>query len=153
MAETVLSQIIDAVVSEGLGTGLFESVNGHEAASAPTTGITADVWVGAIQALGVASGLDEVSALLLLNMRVYKAWNAADRDVIDPALLEAVGQMFGVFAGGFTLGGLVRNVDVMGANGTPLAAPFGYVTIDSVQYRCATIAVPCVVNDLWAEAV
>lgn len=147
-----LSPIIDAVVSDALATGLFETVNGHEAASPPTTGISADVWVGTMQALSVASGLDEVSVLLLLNMRVYKAWAAADRDVIDPALLAAVGQVFGVFAGGFTLGGLIRNVDVMGANGTPLAAPFGYVTIDAVQYRCATIAVPCVVNDLWAEA-
>jgi len=147
-----LSPIIDAVVSDALALGVFESVNGHEAASAPGSGVTADVWVGTIQALGVASGLSEVSVLLLLNMRVYKAWNAADRDTIDPALLAAVGQMFATFAGGFTLGGLIRNVDVMGAHGTPLAAPFGYVTIDSIQYRCATLAVPCVVNDLWTEA-
>src|SRR5581483_1677147 len=138
-----LQQVLDAVVSDALATGLFENVNGHEAASAPGSGVTADVWVGTMQALGVASGLDEVSVLLLLNMRVYKQWNSADRDLIDPALLSATGQMFATFAGGFTLGGLIRNIDVMGAHGTPLAAPFGYVTIDSIQYRCETIAVPC----------
>ena len=147
-----LSQIIDAVASEALATGLFESVNGHEAASPPGNGITADVWVGNIEASGEASGLASVSSLVTLNMRLYKAWNAADRNVIDPALLSTTGQMFGVFAGAFTLGGLVRNVDLFGRFGQKLAAPFGYVTIDGVQYRCATLAVPCVVDDLWAEA-
>lgn len=147
-----LVQVLDAVVSDALALGVFENVNGHEAASAPGSGVSADVWVGNMFALGPASGLDEVSVLLLLNMRVYKQWNAADRDTIDPALLGAVGQLFGMLAGGFTLGGLVRNVDVMGGHGTPLSAPFGYVTIDSIQYRCATLAVPCIVDDLWTEA-
>lgn len=147
-----LAPIIDAVVSDALELGVFENVNGHEAASPPGGGVTADVWVGTIQALGPASGLGAVSVLLLLNMRIYKQWNNADRDLIDPALLAATGQMFATFAGGFTLGGLIRNVDVFGAHGTPLAAPFGYVTIDSIQYRCATIAVPCVVDDLWTES-
>jgi len=55
------------------------------------------------------------------------------------------------YIGGFTLGGLVRDVDVNGEFGTPLEAVYGYVAIDGAMYRVATITIPVIVNDVWTQ--
>ncbi|MEU0978459.1 hypothetical protein ABZ488_04510 [Streptomyces griseus] len=141
----------DRVVSHALSLGLFETVNEAEPKNAPGHGLSCAVWVdriGFIRSSGLASG----SARLVFNVRVYSNINAAPDEAIDPALLRAVDRLFGAYAGDFTLGGLVRQVDLLGAHGVPLEAVAGYLLVEGGEYRVMTIVLPLIVNDLWLEA-
>jgi hypothetical protein len=155
MASLNTSAIIDAVVSDALATGLFESVNAHEPKSAPTAGLTASVWLQRIAPAVGDSGLGVTSGLLTLNLRIYTSMRSigpeAD-DSIDPAVADATDALMALFGGGFTLGGLIRDVDLLGEFGTPLSGEAGYITIGGAMYRCMTITIPCVVNDVWQQA-
>lgn len=144
--------IVDAVVSHALATGLFEQVNGHEPKNAPSAGgLTAAVWVdklGTVQ----SSGLGSASGRLVLNVRIYTSMLTEPLDAIDPNLTAAVDTLMRAYNADFTLGGLVRQVDVYGADGEPLAAQAGYIDQDGGTYRVFTISLPVTVNDLWDQA-
>lgn len=144
--------LTDAVTSHASASGHFETVNGHEPKNAPTTGgLTAAVWADRVTPLR-SSGLDSVSVLLVFNVRIYGSAQSEPADAIDPNMLAAVDVLCAAYAGDFTLGGLVRSVDLLGSNGSPLSVQAGYLTQDGVLYRVMTISVPVIVNDLWTEA-
>jgi hypothetical protein len=67
-------------------------------------------------------------------------------------MVRVIDALFTAYIGDFTLGGLVRNVDVRGADGAPLDGQAGYLKQDEVLYRVFTITLPVVVNDAWDEA-
>lgn len=143
--------ITDATVSHAMACGHFEQVNGHEPKSAPTTGgLTAAVWVDRVMPVR-SSGLGSLSVLLVLNVRVYTAAQQLPADAIDPGMLAAVDTLCRAYVGDFTLGGLVRQVDVLGAHGQALDVRAGYLQQDGIPFRVMTIALPVVVNDLWEE--
>lgn len=143
--------ITDAVVSHAMASGRFEKVNGHEPKNAPATGgLTAAVWADRVAPVR-SSGLDVLSVLLVFNVRIYTSAVQEPADAIDPDMLAAVDDLCAAYTGDFTLGGLVRSVDLLGAHGTPLDVRAGYLQQDGALYRVMTIAVPCVVNDLWEE--
>ena len=143
--------IIDAIVSQILATGLFDSVNAHQGVSSPGTGMTGAVWVQDIEPSPRDSGLASVAVVFTVMARLYMPASSEPLDMVDPLLTQATDTLMGAYVGGFTLGGLVRNIDVLGENGRKLGAQYGYVTIEGAPYRCATITVPCVVNDPWNE--
>src|SRR5882762_9889777 len=144
--------IINAVVSDAMATGRFEAVNAHEPVSSPGTGVTASVWVDRIAPAPGASGLASTAALFVLNLRIYSLLQAEPRDAIDTNLSDAVDALLTSYGGAFTLGALIRNVDLEGEFGTPLEAQYGYVDIGGAMYRCATLIVPCVISDVWTQA-
>lgn len=144
--------IINATIDVALATGLFDVVNGHEPKSPPGSGLTAAVWVQRILPADGASGLGDTAALLLLNLRIYTSMRGANDDAIDPAVTDATDQLMTGFNAAFTFGGLVRNIDVFGEFGTKLDGQAGYITIGTAVYRCMTITVPCVINDVWPQA-
>lgn len=145
--------ITNAVVSHAMASGHFDLVNGHEPKVPPSTGgLTAAVWTDRVIPLGGASGLDSVTALLVLNVRVYGSAVSEPADAIDPHMITAVDDLCRAYVGDFTLGGLIRNVDIFGAKGTALDVRAGYLTQDGIPFRVLTISVPCIVNDLWTEA-
>lgn len=155
MANLNSTGIIDAVVSAAAGTGRFDVVNAHEPKDAPGSGLTAAVWVQRIAPAVGDSGLAATSALLTLNLRIYTSMRAVGteaEDMIDPAVADATDAVVTLFNAGFTLGGLVRDIDLLGEFGTPLSAQAGYITIGGAMYRCMTITIPCVVNDVWSQA-
>lgn len=144
--------ITDAAVSHAMASGRFETVNGHEPKNAPSTGgLTAAVWTDRVMPVGGASGLDSVTAVLVLNVRIYASAVSEPADAIDPNVVAAVDDLCRAYVGDFTLGGLVRNVDVFGARGQALDVRAGYLQQDGVPFRVMTIALPVVVNDLWEE--
>lgn len=143
--------VIDAVRDHALTLGRFESVNGHEPVSNPQNGLTAAVWVDRIGPVALASGLAVTSARLALNVRIYTKALQEPRDAIDPEVVGAVDALMNAYSGDFTLGGLVRNVDLLGAHGIPLQAQAGYLDIGGVQYRVVTLVVPVVVSDVWSQ--
>lgn len=145
-----LTAIMAAAQSKVARLGEFEGILFHEPKSAPDSN-TAAMWVDRLAPIAQASGIDAVSGLLVIQCRIYNRFNGEPRDEIDPEVVEAASAVIGAFVGGFTLGQLIRNVDIFGAYGFPLAAPAGYVNQDGTLYRVMTVQIALVVNDLWSE--
>ncbi|MFC7983805.1 hypothetical protein [Streptomyces sp. NPDC057336] len=143
--------VLDAAQSHALASGYFADVNGHEPKSPPTSGITCAVWVEQIGPARGGSGLNSTSARLVLFVRLYAPINDLVPDSIDPALMDALDWLMAAYSGDFTLNGLVRHVDLLGAYGEPLSARAGYLMESGAEYRVMTITLPLICSDLWDQ--
>lgn len=144
--------IIAAVESALLQMGLFDQVNAHGPQSPVGSELTAAVWPQTIDPAAGESGLDGVAAVFLLSLRLYYPARSEPLDMVETTLSDGVDKVIDTLIGGFTLGGLIRNIDVFGVTGgQKLGAQYGFVSMEGNWYRCATITVPCVVNDPWDE--
>jgi hypothetical protein len=65
--------------------------------------------------------------------------------------MVAMTGLIGAYSADFTLGGSVRNIDLLGEYGEKLGAQAGYITIGGVMYRIMTLTIPCIVNDMWEQ--
>ncbi len=146
-----ITTLLDRAVSHAMAAGLFERVNGHEPKNAPGAGLTAALWAQNIGPARRASGLDSTTIRLELAVRLYSSLQQEPQDAIDPELLAALDVLLAAYSGDFTLGDAVRQVDLLGAYGTPLGAQAGYLAHDGVVYRVFTITLPLIVNDLWNQ--
>lgn len=146
-----VTAILDALVSHAAALGHFERVNSHEPASAPGNGLTAAVWAQQIAPVPAASGLASTTVRVVFNLRLFTTMLQEPADVIDPNMLAAVDALMAAYSGDFELGGLVRNVDLLGQHGVPLSAQAGYVQIDGTLYRVMDLAVPLICNDVWSQ--
>lgn len=145
-----INGILDGAISHALALGYFDAVNGHEPKNAPGAGITAAFWVDRVDTVR-SSGLDSTSVRLLLNARLYTSAEQEPPDAIDPALMTALDALMRAYVGDFTLGGLIREVDVRGTHGIGLEARAGYLQQDAALLRVMTITLPAIINDLWEE--
>lgn len=143
--------LLDRTVSHALALGHFERVNQHEPKNAPGLGLSCAVWVDDIGPARGQSGLNATTARVVLNVRLYTSMLTEPMDDIDPNLMVALDALMGAYSGDFTLGGAVRNVDLLGATGTPLSARAGYLNQGGKLYRVMTITLPLIVNDLWEQ--
>ncbi|MGW5616277.1 hypothetical protein [Streptomyces sp. NPDC003877] len=141
--------LLNAVVSHALASGHFERVNQHEPENAPGHGLTCSVWANQITPLR-SSGLSSVTTRVSFTVRLQSLMFDPP-DAIDPTMIAAVDDLCGAYVGDFTLGGLLREIDILGAHGQPLDVRAGYLQQDGTKYRVMDIAVPCIVNDLWEE--
>jgi hypothetical protein len=148
---TLFPAIVDALVSEAQTLGVFERVNGHEPKNKPGTHLTAAVWLRTL-APARSSGLASTSAVLVFTVRIYTPATSLPADAIDPAVYDAMARLMASYSGDFTLGGLIRNVDLLGMTGTSLSAQTGYLDIDNHMFRIADITVPMIVNDVFDQA-
>src|SRR5690349_21618704 len=120
--------VLTAVADHAAASGLFSRVNKHEPKSAPSGKLIAAIWV---QFIGPAeSGLASTSVRLVLTVRIYTPMISDPPDAIDPAIMRAVDVLMTAYSGDFTLGGLVRNVDLLGRGGVPLSANAAYLNQD-----------------------
>lgn len=147
-----MAGILNAVVSHAQGLGLFERVNTHQSDNAPGNGLTCAVTVAEVGPTAGASGLVSTTSRIALSVMVFAPVVQEPADDIEPVLIGAADALFAAYSGDFELGGLVRDVDLLGAHGTPLSAQTGYVTIDAQTYRTVIITLPLIVNDLWSQA-
>lgn len=145
------SAIVDAVASHAMASGLFDRVNLHEPKNAPGGGLTAAVWADTMGPIPAASGLASTSGRVVLKVRTYTNMMSEPQDAIDPAMLRAVDILLTAYSGDFTLGGLVRNIDLLGAHGTGLSAQAGYINVSGQMMRVYDITLPIVANDLWTQ--
>ena len=144
------SAIVDAVASHAMASGLFDRVNMHEPKNAPGSGLTAAIWADTVGPVPAASGLASTSGRVVLKVRLYTNMMSEPQDAIDPTLLAAVDILLTAYSGDFTLGGLVRNVDLLGASGGGgLAAQAGYINVSGQMMRVYDITIPITCNDLW----
>ena len=143
--------IFDALVSHAQAIGHLEQVNQHEPKSAPAGLLTGAIWNQETRPIR-ASGLASTTVAVVFMVRIYKNMISEPQDAIDPEVMAAMDALMAAYVGDFTLGGLIKNIDVLGAHGPSLAARAGYVPQDGRLYRVVDIVVPCIVNDLWTQA-
>jgi hypothetical protein len=140
---------LDAIASHAMATGRFDRVNTHEPKNAPGNGLSVAIWVDSITP--TQSGLAATTARVVYNVRVYTSMLSEPQDAIDPNLIEAADVLLEAYSGDFSLGGNVRNVDLLGASGPPLSAQAGYLSQDNKVYRVMTITLPLILNDAWTQ--
>lgn len=144
--------VLDAIQSHASASGYFDAVNGAEPKSPPdTSGLTCAVWVEQIGPARGASGLTSTSTRLCFYVRLYTGMLTEPADAIDPSLMTALDVLMAAYSADFTLGGLVRDVDLLGAYGDPLGARAGYLIEGGTEFRVMTITLPVIVNDLWEQ--
>lgn len=146
-----IESILAAAESHAAASGHFERVNGAEPKNPPGAGITAAIWVDEIEPYPAGSGLDETTTRVALKIRLYMPASALEPDRIDPAMIKATDALMGAYSGDFTLGGLVREVDLLGEAGPPLQAKAGYLPMGGEVFRVLDITLPVLVNDLWSQ--
>lgn len=156
---STFSTLIHATASHAAATGHFDQVQQGEFTGAPGNGLACAVWVDSADP--VTSGLASTSMRIVLAVRIYHNAFTETPDVIDPAAVDAVDTLLAEYIGDFTLGGVLRMVDIRGAHGVPLRVEAGYVTIGAGAnsggtsgrtYRVMTIMLPLIINDLYTEA-
>jgi hypothetical protein len=140
------------LISHAAATGMFETVNGHEPKNAPGNGLNVAIWLQTIEPFPGGSGLNAVTISLVYTIRLYLDFLSQPYDAIDPALMKAADALMTQYAGAFTLGGIVRDVDLFGESGTKLRCNAGYLDQDGKKFRAFVITLPIIVNDVWTEA-
>lgn len=146
-----VNALVASTESIAMKTGQFRSVNFHEPKSAPGSGLRLAIWAQSIEPIGAASGLAGTSGYVVLYARIYGSMLAKPEDEIDPKVMTAATVLVGAYSADFTLGGTVRNIDLLGMYGEKLGAQAGYVTIGGSMYRVMTVTLPCIINDLWEQ--
>ncbi len=145
-----LQSIIAALTSHAATLGVFDSVNGHEPKSVPGFGMTYSIWVEEIKP-ALSSGLASTSVVVTMNGRIYTPFKQQPEDSIDPNMVNALDLLLSAYSGNFTLGGIIRSVDIRGAEGQALESKTGYLDIDRAIFRIIDIMIPCIINDVWTE--
>lgn len=145
------ASLVDEIVSKAMQLGVFEKVNAHEPKSRPATGMTAAVWVDHIQPFVQGSGLNSSSVIVGFTFRIYQSAFAEPQDAIDPRVMQATDTLLGQYSGNFTLGGVVREIDLLGEAGTPLSAQAGWLNLDGTIFRIMDVNLPVIISDVWSQ--
>jgi hypothetical protein len=138
-------------VSAAKKLGVFESVITHEPKSKPVSLPACAVWTQQLVPVAAVSGLAATSGRLELRARIYLNFLSKPEDRIDLDLVRFTSLLFGAYTGGFTLGGQVMEVDLLGAHGASLSATAGYIDHDSTMFRVMECTVPVIITDLWTQ--
>lgn len=141
--------IMDRLLSIGASSGLFQNVAGYEPRGAPANGLTLTLFSGPLTPV-LSSGLASASLRWQIDGDIYLPVHKNPPQDIDTTLMGAAGRYMELLCSQFTLGGLVRCIDILGADGERLAAVLGWKTYDqSKDYRVATLMIPLILNDVF----
>lgn len=149
--DAAVRTLYSQIVSHCATLGLFDRIATHEPKNAPGNGLNASVWVQEIIPLPRAGGLSATTGKVTFNIRIQTNMLKEPQDDIDREMLSAATVLLNEYSGNFTLGGSVRNVDLLGSFGTPLSAQAGYIQQDNRMYRVMVVTLPIVINDLWTQ--
>lgn len=149
--EAEIRALFSQVTSKAEALGAFDRVSGHEPLSKPGTGLSYAVTGAVIRAI-TSSGLASVSGVVTLSSRIYIGRSHKPEDGIDPKIIAAGCLLMGAFAGGFTFGGTVREVDLLGQFGQPLECRLGWMEQEGQLFRVGEMPIPVVVDDMFTEA-
>lgn len=146
-----VQSLVDGLISRAANLGVFDQVNAHEPMNPPGNGITCSVWVQGFSPVAI-SGLSSTSIRVLFNVRAYTKGLQQPYDYIDPSVTQAMCVFVQGLTNGFSLGGTVYDIDLLGEFGVPLAGQAGYVTIASTIYRVITVSVPVIVDEAFDQS-
>lgn len=148
--------IYDSLLSHAQSLKVFDHVGDHEPLSPPGAGLTLAIMLGPVEPVR-SSGLAATSGRLEFQARIYSPRVALPAGGIDRKMLQACTTLLNAYTGDFDLltgniaAGLVRNVDLLGAYGTPLRGQPGWLVQDGAHYRIYEITLPLVLNDIWGQ--
>ena len=140
-----VNALFAALESHAMSLGIFRRVDTHEPENAPGEGLSCSIHLGPIAGDGAISGQGSVSGTITFLVWVWNPMMQKPLDGVDPAVLTAVSTLLNEYSGNFTLGGSVRNIDLLRMRADPV-----YVTQEDKQFRVEQITLGIVVNDLWA---
>lgn len=147
-----LTPYTDALKTHAAASGIYEAVSGHAVLAAHGPGLAWWCYVDKITPYAAGSGLDTVSVCVVYKvMTTLNDSTIEPQDAVDPLVANGSARLFGRYLSNFTLGGLVRNVDVFGAAGTRADNVAGWMMLDGARYRTMIITLPLIVNNLWDE--
>lgn len=142
-------RLLDAVASSAAECGWCKSSETFEPKSAPQSDFHFAVCM--MNATPTRSGLASTTFRIELACRIYVSMLREPQDSIDPEITAAAWDLIQSYSSGFTLGGLVSQVDLLGASGEALDLKFGYINIDKHLYRVAEITLPVICNDVFTQ--
>jgi hypothetical protein len=147
------TQIQDAILSHASATGHFDSVAGHTPKNAPGLGLSAAITLGRVMFVAGRSGLASTTLRLEWRLELFRPMESTPDD-IDPTLAAATIAVMGRLSADLTLGDLVDEIPLLGANGsTGMFAEQRYVKFaDGGQYRQTVITVPTVHDDVLTQS-
>lgn len=143
--------VLDVIASHAAASGYFERVNTHEPKNAPGNGLTCAIWADRLEHI-LTSGLDSSSIRATFKIRIYSNMVQEPQDTIDPNVLNATAALLAAYNGDFSLGGLARNIDLLGSDGEPVFAEAGYIEVSRVLYRAMDINLHIIFNDVFDQA-
>lgn len=138
--------LLATLVSHAKTLGRFAAVLDYEPKAAPDPhGVTLALWADPIEAVPEDSGLNSVTARVTFAGRLYRSMLKEPQS--DAEILGALDAYMVALSGDFTLGGTVRNIELLAMAATP-----GYIVQDSKLFRTVDLRIPLIVNDLWGMA-
>lgn len=149
--QAAISALYAEIVSAAKQLADFEVVVQHEPKAAPVSLPALAVWFAGFGPARGLSGLAATSARVEFKARAYLNAMSKPEGSTDPKLILLISQLIGAFSGGFTLGGDVMAIDLLGGWGPPLEATAGYITHDSKEFRVAELTIPVVIDDIWTQ--
>ena len=141
-----VKSLFSEIVSHASALNLFADVNGHAPESPPANGASYSVWLSDLSPVAAASGLAATAGRVEFTGHIYTRQRARPLDQIDPNVLLLACDLLGAYSGDFTLGGTVRDVELMAMSAQP-----AYVDFEGKPFRVVELTVPVVVNDMFAE--
>jgi hypothetical protein len=138
-----------ALESQAKALAVFDEVNTAAPVKPPETkqnGVSLTIELGPWVPVP-SSGLAMTSGKITF---VYQLWSSLmqrPQSGIDPQVLGALAAVVAALSDGFTLGGLVRNVDLFGMSAEP-----GYVPdFEGKPFRVIRLDVPVILNDMFEQ--
>lgn len=153
MTDFDLTPYTDALRTHAAASGYFEATSGHAVIAAHGTGLAWWCMLDGIVPYAAGSSLNTVTVCVTYKVMItLNSTQTQPQEAVDPSVANATAALFALYVGDFTLGGLVRNVDIFGAAGKRLQADAGWMTLgDGARYRAMIITLPLIINDLWTE--
>lgn len=149
--ESITATVLNNVQSMIQATGYFTETKLHEPKSQPGNDLFCAVYVARLDPVPAASGLASTTFRLELTARIYQPFSVQSEDLIDMRMTMATAAIVGALSGDFDIGGAARDVDLLGAHGTPLSSRTGYQNVGGsgggVNYRISDITIPIIIND------
>jgi hypothetical protein len=137
--------------ARAVGTVKFEVARVGEFKQAPPPGLCFAVWAQNLGVSPVGSGLATSAGLLRATARLYFPLKHKPEDDTELKTLAGADGYLDRINGDFTLGGTVRNIDILGEVGDQPAWDFGHVSIDNQLFRIADLNLNVIFNDAWTQ--
>lgn len=150
--QAAVDALLKAIKTDATKLGVFRRVIGHEPKSAPGSGVSFAYWLGPVTAARGLGGLNSTGGRVIINGRVYAPFLAKDEDITERDLTHALLELIASYSGGFTVGGTVYAIDLLGMHGVSLeTGSVGYIEMDSLHYRAADLTIPVLIDNLWTQ--
>lgn len=148
-AAGVLRKLVDHAKLSGVK---FEVARLGEFKSAPPNGLCFALWVEDLGSAPAGSGLATTTALMRCTARLYMPLTYRPEEDIEIRPAAAADAYLTRLNGDLTLGGTVRNIDILAEMAEQPVWRFGHANIDNKLFRIADLPIGVIFNDAWEQS-